>query len=36
VKLYDRVAVPVIRSLEAGRKPRFGQSLLCIGARPDD
>jgi glycosyltransferase involved in cell wall biosynthesis len=34
VKLYDRVGVPIIRQLEAGRAPRFGQSLLCIGARP--
>jgi len=34
VKLYDRVAVPVISQLEADRTPRFGQSLLCIGARP--
>ncbi len=33
VKLYDRVAVPVIRSLEDDRRPRFGQSLLCIGER---
>ena len=36
VKVYDRVAVPVIRQLEAGRAPRFGQSLLCIGARPTE
>ena len=34
VKVYDRVAVPIIRSLEADRSPRFGQSLLCIGRRP--
>jgi 2-polyprenyl-3-methyl-5-hydroxy-6-metoxy-1,4-benzoquinol methylase len=34
VKLYDRYAVPLIRRLEAGRAPRFGQSLLCIGRRP--
>ncbi|MGZ4689167.1 MAG: glycosyltransferase [Acidimicrobiia bacterium] len=34
VKVYDRVAVPVIRQLEAGRAPRFGQSLLGIGVRP--
>jgi SAM-dependent methyltransferase len=36
VSVYDRVAVPVVRRLEAGRQPRFGQSLLCIGARPLD
>jgi SAM-dependent methyltransferase len=35
VQLYDRVAVPFIRSFEAGREPRFGQSLLCIGERCD-
>src|SRR4051812_34839522 len=35
VNLYDRVAVPVIRNFEAGREPRFGQSLLCIGQRTD-
>ena len=34
VQLYDRLAVPIIRRLEADRAPRFGQSLLCIGARP--
>jgi 2-polyprenyl-3-methyl-5-hydroxy-6-metoxy-1,4-benzoquinol methylase len=34
VRLYDRVAVPAIRNLEADRSPRFGQSLLCIGERP--
>jgi glycosyltransferase involved in cell wall biosynthesis len=34
VRLYDRVAVPVIRRMEEGRAPRFGQSLLCIGERP--
>ncbi len=36
VKLYDHFAVPLIRQLEAGRSPRFGQSLLCIGRRPAD
>jgi SAM-dependent methyltransferase len=33
VRLYDKVAVPVIRRLEEDRAPRFGQSLLCIGER---
>ena len=36
VKVYDRLVVPLIRRLEKGREPRFGQSLLCIGARPLD
>jgi glycosyltransferase involved in cell wall biosynthesis len=36
VKVYDRLAVPLIRQLEEGRAPRFGQSLLCIGTRPED
>ncbi len=36
VKLYDRYAVPLVRQLEAGRTPRFGQSLLCIGRRRVD
>jgi len=34
VQIYDRV-VPTIRRLEAGREPRFGQSLLCVGERRD-
>jgi 2-polyprenyl-3-methyl-5-hydroxy-6-metoxy-1,4-benzoquinol methylase len=34
VKLYDRLVVPLMRRLEAGRSPRFGQSLVCIGERP--
>ena len=34
VRLYDRLAVPLMRRIEDGRAPRFGQSLLCIGARP--
>ena len=34
VTVYDRLAVPIIRQLEAGREPRFGQSLLGIAARP--
>jgi 2-polyprenyl-3-methyl-5-hydroxy-6-metoxy-1,4-benzoquinol methylase len=36
VQVYDKVAVPVVRRLEAGRELRFGQSLLCIGRRPLD
>jgi 2-polyprenyl-3-methyl-5-hydroxy-6-metoxy-1,4-benzoquinol methylase len=35
VNVYDRFAVPIIRNFEAGREPRFGQSLLCIGQRRD-
>jgi hypothetical protein len=34
VKLYDRLVVPLMRRLEDGRSPRFGQSLVCIGERP--
>jgi hypothetical protein len=34
VKVYDQVAVPLLRRLEDGRAPRFCQSLLCIGERP--
>ena len=34
VRIYDTLAVPLMRRLEDGRSPRFGQSLLCIGARP--
>jgi SAM-dependent methyltransferase len=33
VNVYDRVGVPVVRRLERDRRPRFGQSLLCIGRR---
>ena len=33
VRLYDRIAVPILRRLERDRSPRFGQSLLCIGER---
>jgi 2-polyprenyl-3-methyl-5-hydroxy-6-metoxy-1,4-benzoquinol methylase len=33
VNVYDRYAVPFIQQMEAGRAPRFGQSLLCIGER---
>jgi len=36
VKVYDRFVVPLIRRLEEDREPRFGQSLLVIGARPLD
>jgi 2-polyprenyl-3-methyl-5-hydroxy-6-metoxy-1,4-benzoquinol methylase len=35
VRLYDKVGVPLIRKVEEGRAPRFGQSLLCIGYRKD-
>ncbi len=33
--LYDRLAVPLLRKVEATRSPRFGQSLLCVGAARD-
>ena len=34
VRVYDRTVVPLLRRLEAGRSPWFGQSLLCVGVRP--
>jgi SAM-dependent methyltransferase len=33
--LYDRVAVPVVRRVEAVLPIPFGQSLLCVGRRSD-
>ena len=32
--LYDRVAVPMVRKVEASRRPPFGQSVLVVGERP--
>jgi SAM-dependent methyltransferase len=32
--LYDKVAVPMVRRLEAGRRVPFGQSILAVGERP--
>ena len=32
---YDRVVVPVIRRLEQNWEPPVGQSILCIGRRPE-
>jgi SAM-dependent methyltransferase len=34
VKIYDRAGVPVLRSLEAHRRPPFGQSIFCVAAKP--
>ena len=31
VSIYDRLVVPTLRRIEAGRSPRFGQSLFCVG-----
>ncbi len=31
VSIYDRLVVPSLRRIEAGRSPRFGQSLFCVG-----
>jgi hypothetical protein len=33
VRLYDRVVVPTLRRIESRGRPRFGQSLLCVGRR---
>jgi 2-polyprenyl-3-methyl-5-hydroxy-6-metoxy-1,4-benzoquinol methylase len=35
VGIYDRLVVPRLRKVEANRQPRFGQSLLCVGAVGD-
>jgi 2-polyprenyl-3-methyl-5-hydroxy-6-metoxy-1,4-benzoquinol methylase len=35
VSLYDRLVVPSLRKIEAGRSPRFGQSLFCVGTAKD-
>ena len=35
VGIYDRLVVPRLRKVEANRPPRFGQSLLCVGAVGD-
>ena len=34
VLVYDRSVVPVLRRVEAVWRPPFGQSLLCVAARP--
>jgi glycosyltransferase involved in cell wall biosynthesis/precorrin-6B methylase 2 len=36
VRVYDRLAVPVLRRRESQRAPRFGQSLFCVARRPAD
>jgi SAM-dependent methyltransferase len=33
-RLYDRVAIPVVRRVESRFNPPFGQSLLCIARKP--
>jgi hypothetical protein len=33
--IYDRLVVPVTRRVEARYEPPLGQSILCIGRRPD-
>ncbi|MFZ4719145.1 MAG: glycosyltransferase [Ilumatobacteraceae bacterium] len=35
VRLFDRVMVPVVRRMERGRTPRFGQSIIAVARRPD-
>jgi glycosyltransferase involved in cell wall biosynthesis/ubiquinone/menaquinone biosynthesis C-methylase UbiE len=34
VQLYDRLAVPVVRAVEAAFHPPFGQSVLCVLRKP--
>lgn len=34
MRSYDRTVVPMIRALESRWTPPFGQSVLCIGRRP--
>ena len=34
VRLFDRAFVPVLRRIEAGRRPPFGQSVFCVARRP--
>jgi SAM-dependent methyltransferase len=33
-RLYDRMAIPVVRRVESRFKPPFGQSLLCVARKP--
>jgi SAM-dependent methyltransferase len=33
--IYDRLVVPVTRKVEARYEPPLGQSILCVGRRPD-
>jgi len=33
-RLYDRVVVPVLRRVEDGRRPPFGQSVVAVAQRP--
>jgi 2-polyprenyl-3-methyl-5-hydroxy-6-metoxy-1,4-benzoquinol methylase len=35
VSVYDKLVVPTLRKIEAGRDPRFGQSLFCVGTVRD-
>ena len=34
VKVYDRLAVPMLRRFETGRNPKVGQSVLMIARTP--
>ena len=36
VRLFDRAFVPVLRRLESGREPIFGQSIFCVARNPAD
>ena len=33
VRVFDRAFVPVLRRLEANRRPPFGQSVFCVARR---
>ena len=33
VRLFDRAFVPLLRRLESGRRPPFGQSIFCVATR---
>jgi SAM-dependent methyltransferase len=35
LRVFDRYAVPVVRTLESRVRPPFGQSIFAVGVRPD-
>ena len=35
IHFFDRYAIPVLRTLEGARSMPFGQSLICVGVKPD-
>jgi hypothetical protein len=34
VRVFDRTVVPILRRVESGRRPPFGQSIFCVAGRP--